>query len=66
MVKSHWATLKSAIVQIITNGNEGLNFEELYRIAYTLVIHKHFELLSNGLTEILTDHYRLKVYRKIV
>jgi len=45
-----WDALKRAIVEI-QNGNAcKLRFEELYRNAYTLVLHKHGDLVYKGVT----------------
>ena len=41
--------------------NSGLSFEELYRNAYTMVLHKHGEKLYSGLREVATDHLVNKV-----
>ena len=41
--------------------NSGLSFEELYRNAYTMVLHKHGEKLYTGLREVVTDHLVEKV-----
>ena len=48
-----WNGLKRGIEEI-QNGNAGtLRFEELYRNAYTLVLHKHGELLYKGVDEVI-------------
>lgn len=51
-----WDLLKRAIQEIQRKNNSGLSFEELYRNAYTMVLHKHGERLYNGLREVIQDH----------
>lgn len=51
-----WARLKSAIQEIQKKNNSGLSFEELYRNAYTMVLHKYGDRLYNGLQEVVRDH----------
>ena len=44
----HWNTIKEAIHKIYAKQASTLSYEELYRTAYNLVLHKHGELLYNG------------------
>ena len=44
----HWSTIKEAIHKIYQKQASSLSYEELYRTAYNLVLHKHGELLYNG------------------
>ncbi|KAF8769975.1 Cullin-3 like protein [Argiope bruennichi] len=60
-VQNIWSLLKNAIQEIQKKNNSGLSFEELYRNAYTMVLHKHGERLYTGLTEVVTDHLVMKV-----
>lgn len=60
-VESIWALLKNAIQEIQKKNNSGLSFEELYRNAYTMVLHKHGERLYTGLKEVVTHHLEFKV-----
>ena len=60
-VESIWSLLKSAIQEIQKKNNSGLSFEELYRNAYTMVLHKHGERLYTGLKEVVTQHLESKV-----
>lgn len=60
-VESIWAMLKNAIQEIQKKNNSGLSFEELYRNAYTMVLHKHGERLYTGLKEVVTQHLESKV-----
>lgn len=60
-VESIWTLLKNAIQEIQKKNNSGLSFEELYRNAYTMVLHKYGERLYTGLREVVTQHLELKV-----
>lgn len=60
-VDNIWALLKNAIQEIQKKNNSGLSFEELYRNAYTMVLHKHGERLYSGLKEVVTNHLETKV-----
>ncbi len=44
----HWNTIKEAIHKIYQQQASSLSYEELYRTAYSLVLHKHGDLLYNG------------------
>lgn len=46
-----WATLRRAIEEILQGNNARLRFEELHRNAYTLVLHKHGDMLYRGVEE---------------
>jgi len=60
-VNNIWSLLKNAIQEIQKKNNSGLSFEELYRNAYTMVLHKHGEKLYTGLREVVTEHLVHKV-----
>ncbi|CAK8698385.1 unnamed protein product [Clavelina lepadiformis] len=60
-VSNIWDLLKKAIQEIQKKNNGGLSFEELYRNAYTMVLHKYGEKLYNGLREVVTEHLTQKV-----
>lgn len=64
-VESIWTLLKSAIQEIQKKNNSGLSFEELYRNAYTMVLHKHGERLYTGLKEVVTQHLDTKVRTEV-
>ncbi|VDD90715.1 unnamed protein product [Enterobius vermicularis] len=64
-VQQIWDLLKRAIQEIQHKNNSGLSFEELYRNAYTMVLHKHGEKLYNGLKEVVTEHLRTTVRAEI-
>ena len=51
-------SLASAMDEIHNRNASTLSFEELYRNAYNLVLHKHGNLLYEGITERLTVHLR--------
>ncbi len=61
-VLSIWTLLKNAIQEIQKKNNSGLSFEELYRNAYTMVLHKHGERLYTGLRDVVKDHLVNKVW----
>ncbi|CAG7825226.1 unnamed protein product [Allacma fusca] len=65
-VESIWSLLKSAIQEIQKKNNSGLSFEELYRNAYTMVLHKHGEKLYTGLKEVVTQHLESKVREEVL
>lgn len=62
-MESIWAGLKNAIQEIQKKNNSGLSFEELYRNAYTMVLHKHGDKLYNGLRDVVTEHLNDKVQK---
>ncbi|CAD7948647.1 unnamed protein product [Amoebophrya sp. A25] len=53
-----WESLKKAIHQIHAHNASTLSFEELYRNAYNLVLHKHGALLYNGVQQVVLDHLK--------
>nr|XP_033342734.1 cullin-3 isoform X1 [Megalopta genalis]XP_033342735.1 cullin-3 isoform X1 [Megalopta genalis] len=65
-VESIWALLKNAIQEIQKKNNSGLSFEELYRNAYTMVLHKYGERLYTGLKEVVTYHLENKVREDVL
>lgn len=65
-VESIWSLLKNAIQEIQKKNNSGLSFEELYRNAYTMVLHKHGERLYTGLKEVVTQHLESKVREDVL
>ncbi|XP_077580980.1 cullin-3-B-like [Stigmatopora nigra] len=65
-VENIWAALKNAIQEIQRKNNSGLSFEELYRNAYTMVLHKHGEKLYAGLREVVTEHLINKVRQDVL
>ncbi|XP_052215704.1 cullin-3-like [Dreissena polymorpha] len=65
-VENIWALLKNAIQEIQKKNNSGLSFEELYRNAYTMVLHKHGEKLYSGLQEVVTEHLVKKVQKDVL
>lgn len=56
-----WSTLKAAIQEIQKKNNSGLSFEELYRNAYTLVLHKKGDMLYEGVKEVIREHLEQKI-----
>ncbi|XP_045770693.1 cullin-3-B isoform X1 [Maniola jurtina] len=65
-VESIWSLLKNAIQEIQKKNNSGLSFEELYRNAYTMVLHKYGERLYTGLKEVVTHHLETKVREDVL
>ena len=66
-----WDALSTAIKEIHNQNASSLSFEELYRFralsmevfsrsrnAYSLVLHKHGDILYNGVVEAVTGHLR--------
>lgn len=51
-----WDALANAIDEIYNRNASQLSFEELYRNAYNLVLHKHGTLLYEGVSEKLSSH----------
>jgi len=51
-----WLHLRAAIERIHRREVGELSFEELYRHSYHLVLHKHGELLYNGVVETVRHH----------
>lgn len=56
-----WQTLKQAIKEILNKNNGGLSFEELYRNAYNLVLHKRGHVLYEGTKEVIREHLEDKI-----
>ncbi|XP_009385642.2 cullin-3A isoform X2 [Musa acuminata AAA Group] len=53
-----WKVLEHAIHEIYNHNASGLSFEELYRNAYNMVLHKHGEKLYSGLVTTMTWHLK--------
>jgi cullin 3 len=51
-----WSGLESAISEIHNQDASLLSFEELYRNAYNLVLHKHGEILYQGVSDCVSRH----------
>jgi len=58
-----WDALANAIDEIYNRNASQLSFEELYRNAYNLVLHKHGTLLYEGVSEKLSSHLLATVER---
>ena len=43
--QQHWETIQDAIYKIYNKQASSLSYEELYRTAYSLVLHKHGQML---------------------
>lgn len=53
-----WKLLKGAIYEIHKKNASGLSFEELYRNAYNMVLHKYGDILYNGLKSVVDEHLK--------
>eukprot|EP01119_Soliformovum_irregulare_P018177 TRINITY_DN5521_c0_g1_i1.p1 TRINITY_DN5521_c0_g1~~TRINITY_DN5521_c0_g1_i1.p1 ORF type:complete len:734 (+),score=232.83 TRINITY_DN5521_c0_g1_i1:107-2308(+) len=53
-----WKLLKGAIHEIHKQNASGLSFEELYRNAYNMVLHKYGENLYDGLKQVVLEHLK--------
>lgn len=53
-----WKILEHAIHEIYNRNASGLSFEELYRNAYNMVLHKFGEKLYSGLVATMTQHLK--------
>uniref|UniRef100_A0A5B7AK31 Cullin family profile domain-containing protein n=1 Tax=Davidia involucrata TaxID=16924 RepID=A0A5B7AK31_DAVIN len=53
-----WKILEHAIHEIYNHNASGLSFEELYRNAYNMVLHKFGEKLYSGLVSTMTFHLK--------
>jgi len=51
-----WSGLRTAIIEIQNQNASELRFEELYRNSYTLVLHKHGDLLYNGVRRTVAEN----------
>lgn len=56
--KTKWGILSGAIRQIFRHDASELSFEDLYRNAYNLVLHKFGDLLYDGVSGEITAHLR--------
>jgi hypothetical protein len=59
-----WSSLRMAIREIQSHNASQLRFEELYRNAYTLVLHKYGQLLYLGVQDAIT-HQMQRVCDKV-
>ncbi|GMT04619.1 hypothetical protein PENTCL1PPCAC_26793, partial [Pristionchus entomophagus] len=57
--------LQTAIKEIQKKNNGGLSFEELYRNAYTMVLHKHGEKLYNALRDVVRQHLKDSIRKNV-
>ncbi|RWS29968.1 cullin-3-A-like protein, partial [Leptotrombidium deliense] len=65
-VDKSWNFLKNAIQEIQKKNNSGLSFEELYRNAYAMVLHKYGDRLYNGLKQLVQEHLENKVRKDVL
>lgn len=57
--------LSRAIVEIQSKNASKLSFEEHYRYAYSLVLHKHGDKLYDGVKQLITDHLKKEAIDRI-
>lgn len=55
VARNTWSSLADAMDEIHNRNASSLSFEELYRNAYNLVLHKHGSLLYDGVTDKITN-----------
>ncbi|CAJ0574448.1 unnamed protein product, partial [Mesorhabditis spiculigera] len=60
-IEQIWERLRSSIREIQNKRSNGLSFEELYRNAYNMVLHKNGQKLYQGLREVIVEHLRVVV-----
>lgn len=58
---THWEVLQRAIGDIFQKSTSQLSFEELYRNAYILVLHKYGEKLYNHVQDVIRSRDRKSV-----
>ncbi|KAK9710592.1 hypothetical protein K7432_008351 [Basidiobolus ranarum] len=61
-----WEKISQAIRQIYCKNVSTLSFEELYRTAYNMVLHKCGEKLYNGVKGVITEHLEGETMNKIM
>lgn len=54
--KTTWSRLRDAISEINNRNTSNLSFEQLYRFSYNMVLHRHGDVLYDGLVNLLTTH----------
>ena len=54
--KETWSKLEAAIAMIHKQNASSLSFEELYRYAYNMVLHRHAAMLYAGMESSLRSH----------
>ena len=50
-IQQHWETIQDAIYKIYNKKASSLSYEELYRTAYHLVLHKHGQMLYDSVRD---------------
>jgi cullin 3 len=57
--------LANAVKEIQHKNASRLSFEEHYRYAYTLVLHKQGQLLYDGIKSLVTDHLEAEAHARV-
>jgi cullin 3 len=60
-IESNLALLINEIQEILKKNKSSLDFTELYRYGYIIVLRKQGERLYSGLKEVVTQHLESKV-----
>ncbi|KAL7669129.1 hypothetical protein ACOME3_009797 [Neoechinorhynchus agilis] len=61
-----WSNLRFTIEQIQQKSNTSLSFEESYRNAYNLVLHRHGDMLYKGLRDLISGHLSSSVRDRLL
>ncbi|KAK4686027.1 cullin 3, partial [Tremellales sp. Uapishka_1] len=64
--KDTWAKLAKAIKEIQNHNSSSISFEEHYRYAFNMVLHKHGDLLYNGVKGLIAEHLDKLAEERIV
>uniref|UniRef100_A0A914I2D5 Cullin family profile domain-containing protein n=1 Tax=Globodera rostochiensis TaxID=31243 RepID=A0A914I2D5_GLORO len=62
----HWEVLKKAIEELLLKCTSSHPYEELYRIAYTMVLFNHGDALYEGLKELINQHLQTRIREAVV
>ncbi|KAJ7066932.1 Cullin-domain-containing protein [Mycena amicta] len=55
-IESTWSDLSNNIREIQNHNAPNLSFEENHRFAYNMVLHKHGDMLYNGVVQLVAEH----------
>ncbi|KAJ3257177.1 hypothetical protein HK103_004875 [Boothiomyces macroporosus] len=61
-----WEIISTGMKEIFNHNSSKLSFEELYRSAYTMVLHKDGEKLYQNVAKLITEHLSQVIQLKIV
>lgn len=60
-----WSSLSKAVREIHNHNASNLSFEENYRFAYNLVLHKQGDLLYRGVNDLITENINKLAEEKV-